>query len=98
MFQLELKTKNYILRTRNIAEATKWMDTLRTIRDQAKSNTILEEKEELGNSKNGKLDIVMNALTTSVEVTPKQADTNKLETVKNIAAPEQSKKGCCIVS
>jgi hypothetical protein len=43
VFQLELKTKSYILRTKHISEAEKWIQTLKLIRDEAKNDTIMED-------------------------------------------------------
>jgi hypothetical protein len=43
VFQLELKDRNYILRTSTIGEAEKWMYRLRQLRDEARAASIPEE-------------------------------------------------------
>ena len=46
VFQLELKDRNYILRTSTVSEAEKWMYKLRMLRDEAKSLSIPEESAQ----------------------------------------------------
>jgi hypothetical protein len=43
IFQLELKDRNYVLRTSTIGEAEKWMYKLRMLRDEARAASIPEE-------------------------------------------------------
>lgn len=43
VFQLELKDRNYVLRTSTVSEAEKWMYKLRLLRDEARSSSIPEE-------------------------------------------------------
>lgn len=43
VFQLELKDRNYVLRTSTVDEAEKWMYRLRQLRDEARAASIPEE-------------------------------------------------------
>lgn len=43
VFQLELKDRNYVLRTSTMDEAEKWMYRLRQLRDEARAASIPEE-------------------------------------------------------
>lgn len=45
IFQLELKDRNYVLRAKDMAEAQRWIRGLTVIRNEAKSNTIPEERD-----------------------------------------------------
>jgi hypothetical protein len=43
VFQLELKDRSYVLRSPDMADAERWVYRLKTIRDEARSNSIPEE-------------------------------------------------------
>mmetsp|Transcript_23123 Transcript_23123/g.33874 ORF Transcript_23123/g.33874 Transcript_23123/m.33874 type:complete len:204 (-) Transcript_23123:221-832(-) len=51
VFQLELKDRNYILRSPDLADAQRWMIGLQKLRDAAKAQTIIEEPAGMDESR-----------------------------------------------
>jgi hypothetical protein len=92
VFQLELRDRNYVLRTSTLGEAEKWMYRLRKLRDEAQASSIPEETS---------LDISTRSAAAVVDKKPTDDDKDKGVTgewSKVEIDGHKEKKQCCVVS
>jgi hypothetical protein len=90
IFQLELKDRSYVLRAKDMAEAQRWIRGLTVIRNEAKSNSIPEERETNESQHDHQA-----ASSSTRGPVPASIDGKKTET--SDFAKAEKKSGCCVL-
>jgi hypothetical protein len=92
IFQLELKDRNYVLRAQSMAEAQRWINGLTVIRNEAKANSIPEDRE---------VSSTTSAAASSQSTRPMEPaniDGKAGSAPQGEFAKSEKKNGCCVVS
>ena len=96
VFQLELKDRNYVLRTSSMNEAEKWIHKLRSLREEALSSSIPEETSPQSSPANNS-----SQSSSMIKVdgfTRKPGEVSKADDKQNAPNGEWSKKArCCMI-
>lgn len=100
IFQLELKDRNYVLRAKDMAEAQRWIRGLTVIRNEAKANTIPEERESDGKETPTKAGSTAQGTrsATHASIDGGKDNNSKDGGGKGDFAKTEKKSGCCIIS
>ena len=85
IFQLELKDRSYVLRAKDMTEAQRWMRGLTVIRNEAKSNSIPEERETTESHHDTQVSATRGPVAASID-----ADSGDF-------AKSEKKNGCCVL-
>jgi hypothetical protein len=92
IFQLELKDRNYVLRAQNMAEAQRWINGLTVIRNEAKANSIPEDREVTPTKGTS-------SAAASQSTRPREpANIDGKNATQGDFAKSEKKNGCCVVS
>jgi hypothetical protein len=98
VFQLELKDRNYVLRTSTIGEAEKWMYKLRKLRDEALASSIPEETSLDGSTRDsGRAEAKKSESETRSAPSPPPSGEWSKANVQISGESRGDKKACCCV-